>query len=52
MKLQGKTALITGSSSGIGRGVAIAYAKEGAHVVVNYPTEAERDPAAQGVRRN
>lgn len=36
--LQGKVALITGSSSGIGRAVAVAYAEEGATVVVNYPT--------------
>jgi len=37
-KLAGKVALITGSSSGIGKAVAIHYAKEGAAVVVNYPT--------------
>lgn len=29
-RLQGKTALITGSTSNIGRGVAIAYGREGA----------------------
>ncbi|MGW3465419.1 SDR family NAD(P)-dependent oxidoreductase [Streptomyces olivaceoviridis] len=34
-RLQGKTALITGSTSNIGRGVAIAYGREGAHVVVS-----------------
>jgi 3-oxoacyl-[acyl-carrier protein] reductase len=36
MKLKGKIALVTGSSRGIGRAVALAYAKEGAKVVVNY----------------
>ena len=36
-RLQGQTAVITGSSSGIGRAVAIEMAAEGANVVVNYP---------------
>ena len=35
-RLQQKTAVITGASSGIGRGIALAYAGEGAHVIVNY----------------
>ncbi|MGZ4113114.1 MAG: SDR family NAD(P)-dependent oxidoreductase, partial [Tumebacillaceae bacterium] len=38
-KLQGKSALITGGDSGIGRAVAIAYAKEGADVAVVYLSE-------------
>ncbi|MBD0408588.1 SDR family oxidoreductase [Bacillus sp. 1021] len=35
-KLKGKTALITGGDSGIGRAVAVAYAKEGANVAIVY----------------
>jgi 3-oxoacyl-[acyl-carrier protein] reductase len=41
-KLDGKVALVTGSSRGIGRGIALAFAREGADVVVNY----RRDEAA------
>jgi 3-hydroxybutyrate dehydrogenase len=35
MTLQGKTALVTGSTSGIGLGVALALAKQGANIVLN-----------------
>ena len=40
-KLQGKVALITGGDSGIGRAVAIVYAKEGADVAIVYLNEHE-----------
>jgi NAD(P)-dependent dehydrogenase (short-subunit alcohol dehydrogenase family) len=38
-KLQDKIALITGADSGIGRAVALAYAREGAHVAIAYYNE-------------
>src|SRR4051812_47126336 len=38
-KLEGKVAVITGADSGIGRAVAIAYAREGADVVISYLSE-------------
>lgn len=40
-RLKGKTAVITGGDSGIGRAVAIAYAREGADVVISYLDEHE-----------
>ena len=44
-KLQNKTALITGASSGIGKKVAHLFADEGADVAVNYPDESQADNA-------
>lgn len=38
-KLEGKVALVTGGDSGIGRAVAVAYAKEGANVAIAYLDE-------------
>jgi NAD(P)-dependent dehydrogenase (short-subunit alcohol dehydrogenase family) len=46
-KLKGKTALITGGDSGIGRAVAIGFAKEGADVAIVYLEETEDAVAAR-----
>ena len=42
-RLVGKTALITGGDSGIGRAVAIAFAREGADLLISYLPEEEAD---------
>lgn len=39
MKLEGKIALVTGASRGIGRATTLALAKEGAKVVINYRSD-------------
>ena len=41
MNLQGKIAVVTGAGRGIGRGIAIRLAKDGALVVVNFQKNAE-----------
>lgn len=42
-RLDGKVAIITGGDSGIGRAVALAYAREGADVLISYLDEEEED---------
>ena len=48
-KLTGKAAIITGGDSGIGRAVALAFAREGADVLISY-LEAEETDAQETVR--
>lgn len=42
-RLEGRKALITGGDSGIGRAVAIAFAREGADIAINYLPEEQKD---------
>lgn len=41
LKLKGKSAIVTGGSRGVGRGICLALAKEGANVVINYNSSNE-----------
>jgi 3-oxoacyl-[acyl-carrier protein] reductase len=56
MMLQGKAAIVTGSATGVGRETALALARQGCHVLVNYSrsqAEAEQtqaDVEALGVK--
>jgi 3-oxoacyl-[acyl-carrier protein] reductase len=47
MKLSGKSVLVTGGASGIGQGIALAFAKEGANVAITYATSDPAETLAQ-----
>ena len=47
MKLEGKNAIVTGSTHGIGRAIALALAAEGARVVVNGRGQGPDGPGTQ-----
>jgi NADP-dependent 3-hydroxy acid dehydrogenase YdfG len=48
-RLEGKTSVVTGGDSGIGRAVAIAFAREGADLLITY-LEGEKDDAEETAR--
>ncbi|KAG2273150.1 hypothetical protein Bca52824_067705 [Brassica carinata] len=51
--LAGRVAIVTGSSRGIGRGIAIHLAELGARIVVNYSTNSvEADKVAEAITTN
>lgn len=52
-RLAGKTALVTGGARGIGRATALAFAREGCEVVVNYrSSEQTADEVVAAIRRD
>ena len=50
MKLEGKTAIVTGGGSGIGRGICLRYAREGASVVVADLDTASAEKVAEEIK--
>jgi 3-oxoacyl-[acyl-carrier protein] reductase len=52
VRFEGKTALVTGASRGIGRAIALRLAGEGANVVINYNTQSEAASAVADQARS
>jgi 3-oxoacyl-[acyl-carrier protein] reductase len=50
-RLQGKIAIITGASKGIGRGIAKVFAAEGAHVILVSRTEADLQKGVENITK-
>ena len=50
LQIKGKTAVVTGSTAGIGYAAAVALAREGAHVVINGRTQPRVDEAIANLR--
>ena len=52
LRLEGRNALITGASSGIGQAIAIRFAQEGANVAINFRSDPEQAAATQQMVRD
>jgi len=52
MRLEGKTAIVTGAGRGIGRAISLGFAAEGANVVVAARTQAQIEGVAQEIRQH
>lgn len=52
MRLEGKTAFVTGADSGIGRAIAATFAREGADVAIHYHTDQRGAEQAAGIVEN